>query len=85
MTVQLVRQFIMSKFPLAKSSAVADDYSLLENGIVDSLGILDIVGFVENEFKIVVTDEEHLPENFQSIQSIAGFIDLKKSVPGTGA
>jgi acyl carrier protein len=69
-----IRGFIESKFPLAKSRAISDDYALLENGIVDSLGILDVVAFIEEEFRMTVADEDLVPENFQSIARLTAFV-----------
>jgi acyl carrier protein len=60
---------------------VDNDAPLLKNGLIDSLGILDVVTFVEKEFKITVFDEDLLPENFGSVQSIANFVQSK----GNGA
>jgi len=66
---------MQARFPLAQR--VADDAHLLETGIIDSLGILEIVSFVEQEFKISISDEDLVPENFRSIASLATFIVSK--------
>ena len=50
---------------------------LLEKGIIDSLGIMKLITFIEQTFGIKVNDEEIVPENFQNLNSIAGFIDQK--------
>ena len=50
---------------------------LLKNGLIDSLGILEVVTFLEREFGIVVSDEELLPENFESIGSLSKFVREK--------
>ena len=67
----------MGQFPRTKN--VTDDAALLKNGVIDSLGILEVVSFVENEFSITVVDEDLMPENFGSIKSIAAFIQAKAS------
>ena len=74
MTVK-INNFFLENFPLSRNMNWDDD--LLEKGVVDSLGILDIVNFLEREFQISVTDEELLPENFQSINSIVSFVGRK--------
>ena len=51
--------------------------SLLDSGVVDSMGILEIVTFVEDEFSVELTDEEVLADNFENIQSIANLIAKK--------
>ena len=51
---------------------------LLENGIVDSLGILELVAFIEQEFGVTITDEELLPENFQTVRCLVSFVKRKR-------
>jgi acyl carrier protein len=72
-----IRNFLIKHFSLARSRAVSDDEPLIGNGIMDSLGILEVVAFLEQEFQVTVTDEELLPENFQSIASLAAYIQHK--------
>lgn len=74
-----VRNFIVNQFPLARKRAIGDRDPLLGNGILDSLGILEVVAFVESEFGITVADEELIPESFESIASIARFVDEKRA------
>jgi acyl carrier protein len=74
-----IREFVLTKFPLAKKRAVTDDDPLLRTGILDSLGILEVVAFVEGEFGITVADEELVPESFETIATIARFVDEKRS------
>jgi acyl carrier protein len=74
-----VRQFIHNQFPLSRRRPLGDADPLLESGIVDSLGVLDIVGFIESEFRIVVDDDDLTPENFQSIRRMTAFVEKKKS------
>lgn len=70
---------IMEKFPLARKRRIQDWESLLGTGVLDSLGILDLVHYLEADFSITVSDEELLPENFDSIDSIAEFVNRKTS------
>jgi acyl carrier protein len=72
-----IRKFLLEKFPLAHKRGLSNGARLLEEGIVDSLGILDLVSFLETEFAIVVSDEELLPENFQTIERLAAFVQRK--------
>jgi acyl carrier protein len=72
-----IREFILEKFPLARKQQVKDTDALLETGILDSLGVLDLVTFIEQKFSVVVTDEELSPGNFQTIDYIAAFISGK--------
>src|SRR6185437_5229755 len=77
-----IRQFILQHFPLSQKREFTDDASLLESGIVDSIGILEIVSYLEQEFAIQVSDDDLLPENFGSVAGIAAFVERKV---GSGA
>ena len=70
-----IRRFLIRQFPTTKN--VSNDESLLKNGLIDSLGILEVVAFLENEFCIAVSDDDLLPENFSSVQSITDFVQAK--------
>jgi len=72
-----IRKFILDKFPLARKQQIKDSDPLLESGVLDSLGVLDLVSFVEQEFSVHVADEELVPENFQTIDRIAAFVESK--------
>jgi acyl carrier protein len=56
---------------------LTNDYPLLDNEVVDSLGIFKIISFIESEYDIEIADEELIPENFQTIDSIAQLISDK--------
>ena len=53
------------------------DEDLLERGIIDSLGIMKLITFIEETFGIKVNDEEIVPENFQNLNSMVRFIEQK--------
>jgi len=72
-----IRTFVLSKFPLARKRELQDGDLLLESGILDSMGVLEIVHFIEQEFGILVGDDELVPENFQSIQQLTEFVNKK--------
>ena len=74
-----VRGFVLEKFPQAKKLGLRDTDKLLESGLIDSLGILDLVAFLESEFHVHVTDDELLPENFQSVEAIVKFVERKRN------
>jgi acyl carrier protein len=56
---------------------LSDDASFLEEGIVDSTGVLELVMFVEETFDVTVEDDELLPENFDSVSQLATYIRRK--------
>lgn len=75
---QKIHTFLLDKFPLARKAGIERDTALLEKGILDSLGILDVVSFMESEFSILINDEDLLPENFQTLSTLSAFV-LKKN------
>lgn len=76
---QRIREFILSNFYVTEGEALSDAASLLSLGIVDSTGILEVICFVEEEFSIVVEDEDATPANLETIERIAAFVARKLS------
>lgn len=75
-----VRQFVLRQFPLARKNRIENSDALLEGGILDSMGILEVVTFIESEYAVSVADDDLVPENFQNIDCIAAFIrSLRKA------
>jgi acyl carrier protein len=72
-----ITHFIFDKFPLARKRQLNDEASLLETGIVDSIGILEIVAFLEQEFALRVEDDDLVSENFGTIGNISSFVTRK--------
>ena len=72
-----IREFVRSRFPLARNLDFSDDDSLLDAGVIDSLGILDLVGFLEETFGMQASDEDLNPENFDSIATLTRFVESK--------
>ncbi|MFD3707529.1 acyl carrier protein [Nocardia sp. NPDC058658] len=56
------------------------DYPLLDNGVLDSLAIIGLVGFLEREFAITVTDTDMMPDNFETVRCIAGLVRAAQQV-----
>jgi acyl carrier protein len=56
-----------------------DDASFLEEGIVDSQGVMELVLFVEENFHIQVKDSEIVPDNFDSVSKLSAYINRKQS------
>ena len=75
-----VRNFLAENFPLGEDpGSLPGDASLLEAGIIDSTGVLELVGFIEETYGVRVEDEELLPENLDSINSIVAFVERKRA------
>lgn len=72
-----IRQFIADKFLFGDDKRLGDDDSLLEAGIVDSTGILEIIAHLEGRYQIKVENDELIPENLDSISSISAFLRKK--------
>lgn len=73
-----IRTFVLQKFPQAKKRVLTDDLMLLESGIIDSLGVLDVVQFMEDTFHVKVNDEDLTPENFGTLQAMVSFVEQKR-------
>ncbi len=67
-----VRQFIKDSFFIDE---LDDDASFLENGILDSLGVMQLVAFVESEFGLRVAEGDLIPENFDSVARVAAYAE----------
>jgi acyl carrier protein len=73
-----LRQFIIENFLFGNDNAELDDgESFLDSGIIDSTGILEVVGFIEDEFDFEVMDEELVPDNFDSVDKLVAYIGRK--------
>jgi acyl carrier protein len=76
-----IRSFILDRFPLARKHNFDHRTPLLDTGLLDSLGILDVVEFVEQRFGIPLSDDDLVPENFQTVESLSAFLAKKQSNP----
>jgi acyl carrier protein len=74
----VLRRFIGENFMFQEDpQSLADDASFLQNGIIDSTGVLELVSFLESTFGIEVADEEMLPENLDSVRAVSAFVARK--------
>jgi acyl carrier protein len=74
-----IREFIRTHFVIDSEVTVADDASLLDEGIIDSTGVLELVAFLEEHFAIEVRDEELIPENLDSVSHLVAYVKKKLS------
>ena len=72
-----IRAFILENFLFGNDQSLNDDISFLDEGIIDSTGILELVSFLEEEFSISVEDEEIVPENLDSIKNVVAYLERK--------
>lgn len=73
-----VREFLVRNFLFGDDSALtSDSLSLLDSGIMDSIGVMELVNFLELDLKIEVPDEDLVPENLDSVDNLTNFIERK--------
>ena len=78
-TIEVLRDFVIRELHWNGSGKVlTEEYPLIENHVVDSLGLFSLVSFVEEQFGVEVKDEELVPENFGTLGSIARLIETKR-------
>jgi acyl carrier protein len=63
---------------------VKEDDNLLANGIIDSLGVLKLVSFIEHQFQVEIPDEDVTLKNFRCLKDIASYLENKKQQPEVG-
>ena len=75
-----VREYIIENFLFGDAEPLVDDtMSLLDGGIIDSVGVMELVAFLEQEFGLKVADEDLVPENLDSVANLVGFVDRKRA------
>lgn len=76
-----IKSFIVENFLFGQAgAAIADDQSLLESGVVDSTGLLELVTFLEQQYGIAVEDRELIPANLDSLANLTQFVARKQTV-----
>jgi len=73
----IVRDFVQKNFIFDTSTVVTDDESLLGTGVIDSTGVLELIGYLEDKFQLTFEDSELVSENFDSILKITAFLQKK--------
>jgi acyl carrier protein len=75
-----IREFVLKSLYFDEDAIIESDTSFLEQGIIDSRGVIELVSFVETEFQIKVEMSEMIVSNFDSIQKLASFVGRKLGV-----
>ena len=79
-TEEKVRNFILENYLFTEDqSALSNNDSFLQKGIIESMGILEVIFFLEDELGTKVEDEEMVPENLDSVDKIVAFINTKNA------
>ena len=77
-TKESIRNFVQSELVSGKEHQnLSDGDQLIETGIIDSLGIMKLIGFLEDNLSVQIDDMELIPENFSSIDSITTLVEKK--------
>ena len=77
-TREKVRGFVVENFLFGQAGDLQDTTSFLDNGILDSTGVLELVAFLEETFSVKIDAEETLPDNLDSIDLICAFLETKR-------
>jgi len=72
-----IKAYIVENYLFGDDEGLEYNSSFLDEGIVDSTGILELIDFISEEFSITVKDEEMVPENLDSISKVAAFVGRK--------
>jgi acyl carrier protein len=75
-----VREFVIRNFIFEDDGSLTPEISFLDNGIIDSTGVLELITFVEETYGIKVDDHEIVPENLDSIRNVTAFVERRLSV-----
>jgi len=78
-----IRSFIVTQLYYADDNPITDEDSFLETGVVDSMGVMELVAFVQSEFGVEVAQSEIVVENFDSIRKLADFVRRKLGLTAT--
>ena len=79
-TTTVITDFIQKELAIGRSAPIQPEDDLLGSGVVDSLGILRLVLFIEEQFSFKVPDEDVVIDNFQSVAALAQYLQSKKAV-----
>jgi acyl carrier protein len=78
-TKAVVRRFLVDNIVMGADAQIGDETSFIEDHILDSTGFIELITFIEEAFGITVSDEEMLPENFDSLRNIDGYVARKRA------
>ncbi|HEX6050916.1 MAG TPA: acyl carrier protein [Gemmatimonadaceae bacterium] len=83
---QDIRTFLAENFSLGRGTTqIPGDQSLTERGFIDSVGIVEVLTFLETQYQIQIDDDETVPENIDTIDNMVRFIGMKRTATGMPA
>ncbi len=77
-TRRLLAEYLLHRFPQIEENELANDASLLTAGRLDSLGVLELVAFLEQTYEIQLADEDLVPENFDNLSALVNFVERRQ-------
>jgi len=77
--VSEIREFIVENFLFGDGEQLGEGTSFLEEGIIDSTGILELIMFLEETYSLKIEDDELIPDNLDTLQNVTNFIERKLS------
>ena len=72
-----IYQFVVDNFMFGKADGLGYDESLLQKGVIDSTGVLELVGYLTDNFQITVEDDEIIPANLETVNGIVAYVGRK--------
>ena len=72
-----IRHFIVENYLFGRDNGFGEEESFLDRGILDSTGVMELIAFIEDRFGVKIEDHELLPENLDTLSSLARFIEGK--------
>ena len=76
---QDIRRFVVDNFLFGQDNGLTDDASFLEQGIIDSTGVLEFVAHLQQHYGIKIEDDELIPDNLDSVNAAAAFVERKRA------
>lgn len=76
-TIEELKNFLVKARLIKSSQRIDENESLIESGIIDSLGIVELIEYMEDTYGIVVGEEDLVPENFDTLAAIQALISKR--------
>lgn len=77
-----LRKFIVDNYLFGRDSGFSDSESFMERGIIDSTGVMELIAYIEQRWRVAVEDHELLPDNLDSLEKLERFVGRKLAASG---
>lgn len=75
--IDVVKKFLLDQEYVIQDEVLDETDSLLERGLIDSVGIINLVSLLEETYRIEIDDDDLMPENFDSLNAIKNYVENK--------